>query len=57
MGKNKLIAGISTVLITLQLLTVNVCAHMSSENVVIALNCGGSGYTDSKGIVYEKVKY
>lgn len=57
MGKNKVIAGISFVLIILQLLTVNVSCQMSSEKVVIALNCGGSGYTDSKGIFYEKVKY
>lgn len=30
-------------------------AELNSENVVIAINCGGEEVRDSKGIVYQKV--
>ena len=56
MGKNKLIAGIYLVLFVIQLFLVNVNSQMSSENVVVAINCGGNAYTDSRGITYQKVK-
>jgi hypothetical protein len=29
--------------------------EMLSENVVLAINCGGDTFTDQRGITYEKV--
>lgn len=29
---------------------------LSADNVIVAINCGGDSYKDSKGILYEKVK-
>ena len=33
----------------------NIRAELSAENVVLAINCGGEEFKDSKGIVYQKV--
>lgn len=32
-------------------------SEMLAENVVIAINCGGQEYRDSKGVVYQKVTF
>ena len=29
--------------------------EMTSENVIVAINCGGDSYRDTRGIIYEKV--
>jgi hypothetical protein len=31
--------------------------EMTSENVMVAINCGGDSYRDARGIIYEKVFY
>jgi hypothetical protein len=47
--QNLLILILSTLLVTAK-------CEMNSDNVVLAINCGGETYKDSKGIIYEKVQ-
>ena len=30
-------------------------ADLSPDNVILAINCGGDSFTDSKGVAWEKV--
>jgi hypothetical protein len=32
-----------------------VCCDLNPDNVVVAINCGGETFQDSKGVIYEKV--
>ncbi len=41
------------VLIFFQLLLTN--CELSPDNVILAINCGGESFKDSRGIIYEKV--
>jgi hypothetical protein len=41
------------ILIISQILFTN--CELSADNVVLAINCGGESFKDSKGIIYEKV--
>ncbi len=36
---------------------VGINCELTSENVVVAINCGGDAYRDNRGILYDKVKY
>ena len=47
---------LSISLLFLQTLTF-IKSELSAENVVIAINCGGDEYKDSKGITYQKVNF
>lgn len=57
MVRIKNIAGLGFYLMifTFLLLTTHAYGEMLAENVVVAINCGGDSYTDTKGITYEKV--
>jgi hypothetical protein len=48
----KLAVGLLSLIVLCNL----VSCELIPDNVVIAINCGGEGYEDSKGINYEKVK-
>ncbi len=41
--------------LTLAVLIPKTKSDLSTDNVIIAINCGGESFTDSKGIFYEKV--
>lgn len=48
--------NIKFIALLLIILTFHVKCEMSSDNVVVALNCGGNTFKDSRGIVYQKVE-
>ena len=41
--------------LTLVLLISQTKSDLSPDNVIMAINCGGDSFTDSKGVFYEKV--
>lgn len=41
------------ILILLQVFLIN--CELNPDNVLLAINCGGESFKDSKGILYEKV--
>jgi hypothetical protein len=43
-------------IICLSLFSLTIASNMNSDNVVVAINCGGEKFKDSDGIEYEKVK-
>ncbi len=55
MVKNKIKAGFYFIIFTFALFSIKVKSEMLAENVVVAVNCGGDSFTDSRGITYEKV--
>ena len=55
MVRKKLIRGFHLTICSIALFTMYVNSEMLAENVIVAVNCGGDSYTDSKGITYEKV--
>lgn len=32
-------------------------SDLNPDNVIMAINCGGDSFTDSKGVFYDKVKF
>jgi len=34
---------------------IQIKTELSTDNVIIAINCGGESFTDSRGVFYEKV--
>ena len=55
MVRNKVIVGFYLIICSFTLFTRYVNSEMLAENVIVAVNCGGDSFTDSKGITYEKV--
>lgn len=41
--------------LTIMLSISQIKSDLSADNVVIAINCGGDSFSDSKGVFYEKV--
>ena len=39
----------------ISILTKTIYCELNADNVVVAINCGGEAFQDSKGIIYEKV--
>lgn len=54
--KNTKNLKISFVLLIITLSFIQIKSDLSPDNVVLAINCGGQSFTDSKGVFYEKVK-
>jgi hypothetical protein len=46
---------IALICITLLLCISQIISGLSVDNVIMAINCGGESFTDSKGVYYEKV--
>ena len=44
-----------TLLIFQFMTTFLIKCDLNPENVVVAINCGGEAYKDSKGVIYDKV--
>jgi hypothetical protein len=55
MVRNKVLVGFYLIVCSFILFTMYVNSEMLAENVIVAVNCGGDSFTDSKGITYEKV--
>ncbi len=46
---------LAIVLLVLKVLLIN--CELNPDNVIVAINCGGESFKDSRGLIYEKVKF